>query len=85
MTERLYQQDAYLKTFTAEVTDIREEGVVLSRTAFFPSGGGVLGDEGFLETGSGQILRVVETLDLEGEVVHRVDPGAAGGLSVGSA
>jgi Ser-tRNA(Ala) deacylase AlaX len=79
VTERLYQRDSYEKTFDAEVTALRGDGVVLDRTAFFPTGGGVLGDGGTLASDAGS-FRVVETIDDEGEVVHRLDrPGLAVG------
>ncbi len=80
MTDRLYQRDSYLETFEARVAAVRPEGVVLDRTAFFPSGGGVLGDEGALTGPGGETYRVVETLDDE-DVVHRLDRG---GLAVGN-
>lgn len=80
MTERLYQQDSYSKTFTAPVTGVQDDAVVLERTAFFPSGGGVLGDVGTLSAPDGASWRVVETLDADGEVLHRLDsaPPAVG-------
>ena len=78
MTERLYQQDSYLRAFDARVTALRPEGVVLDRTGFFPTGGGVLGDEGTLTGPDGEAYRVVETLDDEQGVLHRLDrPGLA--------
>ncbi len=82
-TERLYQRDSYLKTFEACVTTARPDGaVVLDRTAFFPTGGGVLGDAGTLATAEGA-FRVVETVEDGGEVVHRLDrPGLAPGAAV---
>src|SRR2546425_10727828 len=72
MTERLFQRDSYLKTFDARVTAVRPEGVVLDRTAFFPTGGGVLGDTGTL-TGLSGSFRVVETVEDEGGVFHRLE------------
>jgi Ser-tRNA(Ala) deacylase AlaX len=80
-TERLYQGDSYLRTFDARVTAVRPDGVVLDRTAFFPTGGGVLGDAGVL-TGPAGPVRVVETADDDGAVLHRLE---AGGLAVGDA
>lgn len=82
MTDRLYQQDSYLKTFDARVTDVRDDAAMLDRTAFFPAGGGVLGDEGTLAAADGRQWRVVETFDDDGEVRHRLDgdppaPGTA--------
>jgi misacylated tRNA(Ala) deacylase len=72
MTERLYQRDSYLQTFDARVTAVRPEGVVLDRTAFFPTGGGVLGDTGTLTSGA-RTFRVAETMDEDGVVVHRLE------------
>jgi misacylated tRNA(Ala) deacylase len=71
VTERLYQRDSYLREFDASVVGVRGEGVVLDRTAFFPTGGGVLGDTGTLTTGNGAFA-VAETLDENGEIVHRL-------------
>jgi len=83
MSERLYQQDSYLRSFTARVALAREDGAILERTAFFPSGGGVLGDEGTLAGADGGMARVVETVELDGEVLHRLDgPVPAAGSEV---
>jgi Ser-tRNA(Ala) deacylase AlaX len=73
MTERLYQHDSYLRRFTTRVRARHEDGVVLEQTAFFPTGGGVLGDLGALTTPDGNVHRVVETVELEGEVLHRLE------------
>lgn len=81
MTERLYQRDAYLKAFDARVVAVEPGGVVLDRTAFFPTGGGVLGDLGTL-TGPAGAVRVVETAEHEGQVLHRLD---GSGLAPGDA
>lgn len=50
MIELLYQRDSYLKTFEAVVTaqDAEQHGVLLSRTAFYPGGGGQPNDLGTL-------------------------------------
>ena len=82
MTDRLYQRDSYLRTFDARVVAVRPEGVVLDRTGFFPTGGGVLGDEGTLTGPGGAAYRVLETLDAEEGVLHRLERA---GLAVGDA
>jgi len=82
MTDRLYQRDSYLKAFEARVTAVGPEGVRLDRTAFFPTGGGVLGDAGTL-AGPAGAFRVVEAVDDEGDVLHRLErPGLAAGDAV---
>lgn len=59
MTELLYQTDAYLKEFEAEVTGLNEaeNGIYLNRTAFYPGGGGQPNDTGILLV-NGQELAV---------------------------
>jgi Ser-tRNA(Ala) deacylase AlaX len=72
MSERLYQHDGYLRAFDAHVTTVHPEGVVLDRTAFFPTGGGVVGDTGIL-TGAAGPARVVETIEHDDGVLHRLE------------
>lgn len=73
MTKRLYQHDSYLQSFSGTVTGHGTEGVTLDQTAFFPSGGGVLGDEGVLTAEDGSAFTVTETVDWEGAVLHRIE------------
>jgi misacylated tRNA(Ala) deacylase len=60
MTELLYATDSYLKTFEAVVVAVDEENraVVLSRTAFYPGGGGQPWDEGVLSAADGRVWPV---------------------------
>ncbi len=61
MTDLLYYDDAYMRTFEAQVVavELAETGarVALDRTAFYPGGGGQPNDEGWLTAG-GERLRV---------------------------
>jgi alanyl-tRNA synthetase len=70
MTVRLYYEDPYLLTFTAEVKR-REAGpdgirVYLDRTAFYPESGGQPADHGRLD--QKEVLDVQE--DAQGEIFH---------------
>lgn len=79
MTERLYENDSYCRSFTATVESCEATEnfyyVVLDRTAFFPEGGGQAADEGTLN--GVQVLDVQRKGDL---VVHKT----AGELPVGA-
>ena len=48
MTELLCVRDAYLRTFTGRVEEVRDTEVRLDRTAFYPTGGGQPHDTGSL-------------------------------------
>ena len=69
MTEKLYYNDAYLRSFTAQVVSCAESKngfeVVLDRTAFYPEGGGQPGDTGVLGG-----VNVTDTHERDGEIVH---------------
>lgn len=72
MKDRLYYQDVYQHSFTASITKRGSEAdgtpyVVLSQTAFYPTGGGQPGDHGTL--GHIQVLDVEE---VESEIRHRL-------------
>ncbi|HOE56323.1 MAG TPA: DHHA1 domain-containing protein [Bacillota bacterium] len=71
-TERLFDNDPYLKQFEAEVLEVLpyegKYGVVLDRTAFYPEGGGQPSDSGCLDDTT--VLKVIEK---DGEILHIVD------------
>ena len=83
MTERTYQQDSYQKSFNSPVKALVDDGLILQRTIFFPTGGGVMGDQGRLVSQNGESYQVIETVEREGEILHRLDrPGPAPGEMV---
>jgi alanyl-tRNA synthetase len=67
MTERLYYLDPYLKEFTATVIRKTDKGVVLDRTAFFPTGGGQPCDLGTLNG-----VEVTDVIEDGNDVVHAI-------------
>jgi misacylated tRNA(Ala) deacylase len=69
MTDLLYHSNSYLREFEATVTEVVADGVVLSRTAFFPGGGGQPNDVGWLEF-DGELWEVPKVKRTKGGVVH---------------
>ena len=69
MSETLYETDAYTKEFDAEVTEQVEGGVLLTRTAFYPGGGGQPCDVGTLAAG-GRVWNVTAVKKVDGRPVH---------------
>jgi alanyl-tRNA synthetase len=79
MSERLYYRDPYLSAFEATVVRSADadgrRGVVLDRTAFYPTSGGQPFDTGAL--GPARVIDVVEQDD--GTIVHVVEGDLATG------
>jgi alanyl-tRNA synthetase len=81
VTQQLYYENSYLRTFTAKVLECFEQdgtyAVVLDRTAFFPEGGGQPADIGVLNT-----VNVLDVHEHGGRIVHTVDRPLAVGMTV---
>ncbi len=81
MTEKLYDQDSFLRTFSAKVVSCAAQdgrfAVILDRTAFFPQGGGQYADRGTV--GDADVLDV----QMEGdEIVHYLSAPLEAGTMV---
>lgn len=80
MTEKLYYEDSYIKSFSARVLSVSEKdgkySVILDKTAFFPQEAGQSADSGYI--GGGRVYAVSER---GGIIEHIVDKP----LSVGDA
>ncbi|MGG1684419.1 alanyl-tRNA editing protein [Pseudalkalibacillus sp. NRS-1564] len=73
MTTKLFYQDPYITTFTAEkweqfTDDANRSYVVLDQTAFYPTGGGQPYDSGTING-----VQVLDVEEVDGEVRHYVD------------
>jgi len=77
MTELIYHADSYQKTFQAEVTELDAEnhGVVLTKTAFYPGGGGQPPDFGILSY-QNRSLPIKRAKRIRGRIVHLLNQEA---------
>jgi len=76
MVRLLYQEDSYLKEFSARVTRVDGNKVFLDQTAFHPRpSGGLDADTGYLIVG-GQKIRVVDCVEEGDDVAHIVENGS---------
>jgi misacylated tRNA(Ala) deacylase len=64
--------DNYLREFDAVVESAGEDYVVLTKSAFYPEGGGQTTDHGRLSDGS-RTVNVTEVRKIEGEIRHKLD------------
>jgi misacylated tRNA(Ala) deacylase len=53
MGEWLFQTEAYVREFQAQITAVEGGTVALDRTAFYPGGGGQPADRGWLQADGG--------------------------------
>ena len=71
MTEKLFYEDSHMITFLATVIACEKAGdyyeAVLTRTAFFPEGGGQYADTGRIDG-----IEVVDVQEREGRIYHKV-------------
>lgn len=70
MTELLYQQDSYLKEFTANIKDIQDKSLILDKTAFSPRGGGLDSDTGIIKITDNLSFKVQKVTSKKGQVLH---------------
>ena len=88
MTERLYYNDAYLWSFDATVTSVKngkrpgEWEITLDRSAFYPTSGGQPFDTGTLTFGKTKAKVTDVEADADGEVIHTVDREIPAGTAV---
>ncbi len=72
MVEQIYWADAYMKEFSATVTGIWGSGILLDRTAFYPTGGGQPNDTGTIKIGEAEYE--VQDVRKDGdEILHFVE------------
>jgi misacylated tRNA(Ala) deacylase len=77
-TQLLFMEDAYLKDFTAQVMAVKDNAVVLDRTAFYYTSGGQPGDKGVLSAGGNSLNVETAVRDREsGMIWHVLAPGQA--------
>jgi alanyl-tRNA synthetase len=81
MTERLYYYDPFLCEFEGEVVELvpaaeinARHGVILDRTAFYPTSGGQVHDTGWIADAKGGKIRVAQVEEIEdGRIVHYLE------------
>ncbi len=86
-TKRLYYTDTFLHEFEGSIASViagEKPGVMLDQTAFYPTSGGQVFDQGKLIS-EGVEVRVEQVEEMEnGEIVHYVSPSDMGKLHAGA-
>lgn len=84
MTDQLYLENAYTRSFTASVVNVEDGWVMLDRTAFYPAGGGQPHDTGTLKS-EDNTWAITEVKRMKGAIGHLVegDPPLIGSTLTG--
>ena len=69
MTIELFRNDSYLKSCNSKIIKIKDEGIILDQTIFYPEAGGQPGDKGKMTKGNVEI-DVLDTTYVNNEIVH---------------
>ncbi|QGA54866.1 alanine--tRNA ligase [Sulfolobus sp. E5-1-F] len=70
-TEKLYYKDQYMRSFEGKVLGVYKNYLILDKTAFYPEGGGQLGDTGIIIDEKGdKRYEVVDTQKVNDVIVH---------------
>ncbi|MHA1479898.1 MAG: alanyl-tRNA editing protein [Candidatus Thorarchaeota archaeon] len=72
MTELLHMHDNYTREFEAKIIEVGDKFVVLDRTAFYPEGGGQVGDQGIIVYNQHD-LKVTTAKKQDGVIRHLID------------
>lgn len=82
MTQKLYWQTPYETKFTANIEVIKEAGIILDRTLFYPESGNQLSDKGYLKAKDLKI-EIVKVSKEENDIIHHTSADFQKKLKVG--
>src|SRR3954447_10766938 len=86
MTKRLYYDDTFLQEFEGSVARVIEgenPGLVLDQTAFYPTSGGQVFDQGKLISNGNEVYVHRVEKNESGEIVHYIEAAALSSLRPG--
>lgn len=71
MTEKIYLKDSYIKELESSVVSSQDNGIILDKTIFYPTGGGQPCDTGVIISSiGGKEYKIIETKKQGNEVLH---------------
>ncbi len=82
MTKKLFWENAYKTTFTAEVISVNEDGIILNQTLFYPESGNQASDTGYLKIKENNFK--VEKVTKEAEnILHQISSDFKNKINIG--
>ncbi len=82
MSKKLFWENAYETKFSSKVVSIKEKGITLDKTLFYPESGNQLSDRGYLKIKNHSFR--VEKVTKEGEdIMHHISPDFKNKINIG--
>jgi alanyl-tRNA synthetase len=82
MTTKLYWENSYETKFKAKIVSIKEKGIELDQTLFYPESGNQLSDKGYLKVND-NLIRIEQVTKEEGKILHHIASDSIKNLNVG--
>ncbi len=82
MTEKLYWKDAYQTKFNAKLIAIKEDGLILDKTLFYPESGNQASDRGYLILGENK-FKVDKVTKENDEILHHISSDFKNEINLG--
>jgi alanyl-tRNA synthetase len=82
MTKKLYWENSYETKFNAKIVAIKEQGVALDETLFYPESGNQLSDKGYLKIND-YLIRIEKVTQEKGNIIHHIPSDTIKSLKVG--
>jgi alanyl-tRNA synthetase len=83
MTKKLYWEDPYETKFVAKVSSVKENGIVLDKTLFYPESGNQLSDKGNLKI-DGYDFKIQNVVKEGSEIVHKISSELKNQIKIGN-
>jgi Ser-tRNA(Ala) deacylase AlaX len=82
MSTKLYWEDAYETKFTAKVIAVKDDGIVLDKTLFYPESGNQASDHGYVIIGNDNFKVIKVSKDGE-DILHHISSDFKDKINVG--
>ena len=82
MTIKLYWENAYEIAFLAKIIKIKENGIVLDKTLFYPESGNQLSDKGYLEINTFK-FEIEKVFKENNEILHHISSDFQDKINIG--
>ncbi|MBY8992571.1 MAG: alanyl-tRNA editing protein [Candidatus Lokiarchaeota archaeon] len=82
MTKKLYWENPYETKFSAVISSIKTDGIILDKTLFYPESGNQQADKGIIKIGNDKFEIIGVSKD-NNEIIHHISPELGDKIKVG--